>query len=262
MSTYITKITLSRAQFLPIFIPISTSIRVFKKIYGDNWYELDRVDLMEGSSPDTYSYDELLYAILFNPVLIGNTLQIQYEHDGVPNPGVVDLVPSWIADQAIYNYNCVISGLYALKNSVAGNEECGSKYSMTLDGGMVRLGGRVLSVGSTYWDLNKFGARSGDRIVTSTLFYMAEAELSDTQKRVGFIKTPRYIKTTQYAYNDGRGVAGSLTELNTKLKTLLLAFGETGFIELLRLTIVSQVGDTPPDLFYYYEPRFRVLPGI
>jgi hypothetical protein len=128
---------------------------------------------------------------------------------------------------------------------------------------MVRLEGRTYSVGSTYWDLNKFGARSGENIVTSTLFYLAAAELSDTQKRVGFIKSPRFLKTTQYAFNDGRGISGSLTDLNRQIESLLLKFGDDrGFIELLRLTIISKKGENPPDLLYHYEPKFRFMPGI
>lgn len=260
---YITTRVLTRSQFIPIYIPSSPSIRVFKKIHGDSWYELDRVDLMEGSSPDTYSYDDKLVALLFNPILIGNEIQIQYEHDGVPNPGVVDLVPTILGEQAYYNYNSIISGLYGIDSYIEGNVHCGSKTSYILDGGIVRIDGLLYSVGNTYWDLNKFGAQSGKDIVTSLLFYLYKPTISDTQLKTKFIQTPNILRTAQYNLADGRGISSSMTELNNAIQTIFSNNdGESSFIEIVRLTVVSKKAPYSPDVYSYYESKYRVLPTI
>jgi len=260
--SYTTTKILSRSQYIPVFIPISSSIRVFKKIYGDSWYELDRVDLMEGSSPDTYSYDDQLFALLFNPILIGNVLQIQYSHDGIPNPGVVDLLPTVLAEQAHYTYNCVVSGLYGVDSYMQGNIPCGSKASYVLDSGVIRINGILYSVGNTYWDLNKFGAQSGDNIVTSMMYYIAESKLSDTQLNTRFIRSPSIFRSKQYALNDGMGISSSMTELNDTLQNFFTYNDRSGFIEIMRLTVISKKAPDMPDIYSHYEPRYRILPSI
>ena len=262
MEQYTSTRILSRAQFIPVFIPESSSLRVFKKIYGDSWIELDRVDLMEGSSPDSYSYDDNIYTILFNPALIGNTLNIQYDHNNVPNPGIVDLLPTIIAEQSLYNYNCILSGLYALNSYVDGSIPCGTTTSLSLMGGLISISGLLYSMGTTYWDLNKFGAQSGDDIVTSTLFYITDMGLSDHQKMTKFIQTPLYTKTTQYNFDDGGGIASSLTELNNYIQKYLADHTTNSFIEIMRLVVVSHKAPQDAEIFTHYEPKFRRQPTL
>jgi hypothetical protein len=263
MEHYINTKILSRAQYMPIYIPVSSSIRVFKKIYGDSWYELDRVDLMEGSSPDTYSYDEKLYALLFNPMLVGNTLQIQYDHNKVPNPGTIDLLPSLIIEQASFNYNRIVSGLYVVDSYMMTNVRCGSSSSLTLDGGIIAVGGEMYSVGNTYWDLNQFGAAAGDNIVSGALFYISHVDISESQRGKRFISVPSYMKTTKYNFSDGGGISSALTELNERLQQFFSKIGTTdGFIEIMRLIIISKKSPEQPETLIYYEPKYRVMPEI
>ena len=258
MPTYINTTTLSRSQVVPVYIPDPATVRVFKKIYGDSWSEMDRVDLSDAQATDSYSYDENINVFLFHPLLIGSTIQVQYEHNNVSNPGTLDLLPNILALQSTHNYNKILSGLHINRSYMEGLYSGWNGYTAVLNGGMARLEGDIYTVGDTYWDLNKFGAQSGRDIVTTTLFYLYERELSDVQRRSSFIESPTYMTTSRYALDGGGGISSSLTELNDRLAS---KFGEltdtSGFIEVLRMVIVSKEAPSPPDVHFTYEHRFR-----
>ncbi len=258
MPTYINTSTLARSQFIPVYIPEPSTVRVFKKIYGDSWSEMDRVDLSDAQATDSYSYDEQIHVFLFHPLLIGSTIQVQYEHNNVSNPGTLDLLPNILAIQATHNYNKILSGLYLNRSYVDGLYTGGNGYSAVINSGVVRLDGEIFTVGDSYWDLNKFGAQAGHETVTTTLFYIYGKELSETQRSSSFIEAPSYITTARYSLAEGGGISSSLTELNNRLT---VKFGDstdtTSFVEVMRLVVISKKAPSPPDIHFTYENRYR-----
>lgn len=239
-------------------MPDQSTVRVFKKIHGDSWREMDRVDFSDAQATDSYSYDEQINVFLFHPLLIGSTIQIQYSHNNVSNPGTLDLLPNILAQQSTHNYNKILSGLYINRSYIDGIYSGWNGYTAVLNGGMARIEGEIYTVGDTYWDLNKFGAQAGCDTVTTTLFYLYEQDLSDIQRRSSFIESPSCIKTKRYALDGGGGISSSLTELNDRLaRKLGDLMDSSGFIEIMRMVVVSKCAPEPPDIHFTYESRFR-----
>lgn len=252
--------TLKVSQITPVYVPHEDSIRVFKKIHGDSWRELDRVDLMESQTADTYSYDSRLYVIMLNPLLIGNQIRYQYTHDGVPNPGVPDLLASWMAEKMAFDHYRVRSGLYMSTATTYDGLNCGSTRTAVLEGGLVTINNVLFSVGTTHYDLNHFGAASGDNTLTTTLFYIDPQEITPGQRDSGFILAPSYKKTMPRKNDtEGRAIGSSYNELNKFINSKVADSG-LPVIELLRMTIVS--GPTDPSIFLYYDSKFRVPPAF
>ncbi len=258
MPTYTTTIILDRPQWIPVYIPEASSVRAFKKIQGDSWAELNRVDLVDVQSTDSYSYDDKINVFLFHPMLKGSKMQIQYDHESVPNPGVIDILPNVLAAQATHNYNKILSGLHVVRSYVNGIYSGWNGTNLVLNGGMIRLDGRTYAVGETYWDLNSKGAQAGEDIVTSTLFYLHASSISDTQKNTNIINSPSYFTSKRYSLNQGGGISSSLTELNN---IIALYLGDNssklGFIEILRMVIISKKAPEAPEISFKYEKKFR-----
>lgn len=252
---YRQKVTLRRSQWAPVFIPRADTIRAFKKVAGETWAEIDRVDLADSSSADSYSYDDKIRVLLFHPTMVGNMVSIEYEHDGVPNPGTLDTLPTILAEQAIRDYNKVNTGLFVLREYIDGLYTGWNGMNLTISGGMVTLSGDIYSVGCSTWDLAMMGGQSGEDIVTVAMFYLDKAALSDVQEKSRFIEAPKRMLTSRYKFEEGRGLSSALTELNQTIE----AMGDIpGFVELLKVVVQSQPAPEPPILSFFYEPRFRV----
>lgn len=244
---------LGRSQWTPVFIPVSTSVRCFKQIFGTSWAELTRVDITDASTTDAFSYDDRINVALFHPSFIGNTVQIEYTHFGVPNPGIVDLLPSMIAEQARFNRNSIVSGLYVVREYVEGVVTGWNGQNISLSPGLVRLEGDVYHVGGSFWDLNKMGGQAGGDIVTAAAFFLKRNLLSDVQIRSHLIESPRIVLSARYLVDNGGGISSALNSLQQKI-------GDTrgGYVEMLKCIVVSRSGGVPPDLTFYHDPRFRV----
>lgn len=256
MALYVTNTVLTGSQWIPLHIPVSSSIRNFKRIKGEGWIELSRTDFLEVRSTNSFSYDDKIYVIMFHPLLKGSEVQIQYEHNGVANPGVKDLLPDIIAKQALFEYNRIISGLFVIRNYMNGLNTGWNGMNMVLGGGLARIQGSMYNIGENHYDLNKFGAQSGENMVVSTLFYLLGSSISETQKKTKFIESPSYIQSGRYSYDEGMGLSSALTELNLKLSRILQE-GPEGFIDVLRMTVISQKEPLPPEITFHYENKFR-----
>lgn len=248
-------IKLVRSQWSPVFIPVSSSIRCFKQVYGSTWSEIDRVDITDSSTTDAFTYDEQINVLLFHPSFVGNFVQIDYDHYGIPNPGTLDLVPFIISEQCRFNNNRIVSGLYVVREYSEGMTTGWNGRSINLAPGIVHLAGSTFSIGGSYWDLNKLGGQAGGNIVTAAVFYLDYSRLSDTQLRTHMIESPQLMLSSRYNLDDGGGISSALLDLRQQVGNV----GD-GFVEVLKCIVIGRPYGLPPTLVLRYEPMFRVVP--
>ena len=254
MANYIQTIVLRRSQWAPVFIPVPDTLRVHKKSSANTWREIDRVDINDSSSADTYSYDGEITSILFHPTFVGGTVRVEYTHNNVPNPGTLDLLPTLLAEQARSDYNRVNGGLHILREYVDGQYTGWSGRNMVVSSGMVSLFGDLYSVGRSTWDLNRLGGQAGENIVTVSMLYISHDEISTVQATTRLIAAPKVFISGRYLVGDGGGVSSALTEINQFISD---NSGGLGFVELMRVVVESQKEPLPPNITIWYEPSFR-----
>jgi len=263
MPTYIYNKILERPQLVPIFIPDPATVRAFVRGQGELWTEIDRVDLTDMRSVSSYTYDDKINVYLFHPLMVGIEVQIQYDHSNVPNPGVVDLLPNIVAQQARYDFNRVLSGLYVDMVYKDGVFTAWKGKNIILTGGIVRLNGYLYTVGTSDWPITELHPSMRPNTVQASMFYVYEGQLSQKAKDLSFIETPGIIRSKTFELGlDGAGISDALSDINWNIRNLLNSMDMNGFVELIRTIVIPGVGDSEPQVNFYYDPQFRVRPDF